>query len=212
LFVWNIYFLLSILQQKFQLFYSMKSSRLPFHVILQLSVFLTFLLFFAGAAPEPITTLAPSPGKTQMSAGLLALLIILAHLTIIGLIPLMFASLWTIFEKSGEKGWKALIPFYSTYILWKISGAKLWAGITAIVASIIWYIANYLSNIALQAQVNVPLGVRIMALFAFIAGVIADVAISFKLSEKFGQTEGFAIGLLLLPTIFYPILAFIKAQ
>ena len=77
----------------------MKSSRLPFHVILQLSVFLTFLLFFAGAAPEPITTLAPSPGKTQMSAGLLAFLIILAHLTIIGLIPLMFASLWTIFEK-----------------------------------------------------------------------------------------------------------------
>ena len=30
-------------------------------------------------------------------------------------------ALWKIFEKAGEAGWKSLIPFYNTYILFKIS-------------------------------------------------------------------------------------------
>ena len=29
-------------------------------------------------------------------------------------------SWWKLFEKAGEKGWKALVPFYSTYTLFKI--------------------------------------------------------------------------------------------
>jgi len=190
----------------------MKSSRLPFHILLQLSVFLTFLLFFAGAAPEPTTAIAPSPGKTQMSAGMLAFLIILAHITIIGLIPLMIASIWKIFEKAGEAGWKSLIPFYNTYILWKISGAKLWAGITLMASLIINYIAGNLRGLAQLNQSSIPLGVTVLGLIGTLGAVIADVAISLKLAEAFGQTEGFAIGLILLPLIFYPILAFRDSQ
>ena len=35
------------------------------------------------------------------------------------------AGLWKVFEKAGEKGWKALIPLYRIYVLVKISG-KQW--------------------------------------------------------------------------------------
>ena len=33
---------------------------------------------------------------------------------------------WKLFEKAGEKGWKAIIPVYNTYILFKICGIKNW--------------------------------------------------------------------------------------
>lgn len=44
-----------------------------------------------------------------------------------GIIFLVFcaffvATNWVIFTKAGEPGWKALVPFYNTYILIKISG------------------------------------------------------------------------------------------
>ena len=35
-------------------------------------------------------------------------------------------SLWILFNKAGEKGWKALIPIYNIYTLCKITG--VWKG------------------------------------------------------------------------------------
>jgi len=39
---------------------------------------------------------------------------------------LCVAGTWKLFQKAGEKGWKALIPFYSSYIMLKISGRPGW--------------------------------------------------------------------------------------
>lgn len=33
----------------------------------------------------------------------------------------LIIALWKVFEKAGEAGWKSLIPFYSSYILFKIA-------------------------------------------------------------------------------------------
>lgn len=33
----------------------------------------------------------------------------------------LIIAMWKLFEKAGEAGWKSLIPFYSTYILFKIA-------------------------------------------------------------------------------------------
>jgi len=46
------------------------------------------------------------------------------------LIPLIalitIVAMWRIFEKAGEPGWAALIPFYSAYVLFKISWGNGW--------------------------------------------------------------------------------------
>lgn len=34
---------------------------------------------------------------------------------------LMIVAMWRIFVKAGEEGWKAIVPFYNTYILYKIT-------------------------------------------------------------------------------------------
>ena len=35
-------------------------------------------------------------------------------------------AMWLIFKKAGEHGWAAIIPFYNTYILFKITWGKGW--------------------------------------------------------------------------------------
>ena len=37
------------------------------------------------------------------------------------LLTIQIVSNWKVFEKAGESGWKALIPVYSEYILYRIA-------------------------------------------------------------------------------------------
>jgi signal peptidase I len=49
-------------------------------------------------------------------------------IVIIAIAITYYAGLWKIFEKAGEKGWKAIIPFYNTVTHLKIAGKK-WHGV-----------------------------------------------------------------------------------
>jgi len=42
------------------------------------------------------------------------------------LLLLVLAGYWKLFQKAGEKGWKALIPFYSSYVMLKICQRPGW--------------------------------------------------------------------------------------
>ena len=55
--------------------------------------------------------------ETQ-STGVSAFSFIISVLTII--------AMWKIFEKAGEAGWKAIIPFYNAYTLCKIVDGNGW--------------------------------------------------------------------------------------
>ena len=36
----------------------------------------------------------------------------------------LIVAMWKVFEKAGEAGWKSLIPFYNTYIMFQIAWGK----------------------------------------------------------------------------------------
>ncbi len=110
--------------------------------------------------------------------------VIVAILFYLALIVLMIAAQWKIFEKAGQPGWAAIVPFYNTYVL-IVEVCKqppIWFWLTLVPCA------------------------NIVALL-FIVFVLP-----FKLAEKFGKDTGFAVGLLLLGIVFYPILAFGDAQ
>lgn len=44
----------------------------------------------------------------------------------IALTALLVVGLWKMFEKADEAGWKALIPFYNTYTLFRMAGSTGW--------------------------------------------------------------------------------------
>jgi hypothetical protein len=85
-------------------------------------------MWFAQTA-EPVlydintTTVELSSGE---AAGLFAGLTIWLLLSVT-LWVLSVVALWKIFEKAGEQGWKAIIPFYNWYVLFQIAGRNgLW--------------------------------------------------------------------------------------
>jgi hypothetical protein len=56
------------------------------------------------------------------SAGGGLFLLLIYAVVIVGTI----AGAWKIFEKAGQPGWAAIVPFYNTYILLKIAGRPGW--------------------------------------------------------------------------------------
>jgi hypothetical protein len=43
-------------------------------------------------------------------------------------------ALWKVFEKAGEKGWKALIPIYNFWVLCEIAGRPGWWSLSILLA------------------------------------------------------------------------------
>jgi hypothetical protein len=78
-------------------------------------------------APAPVQTEAtpqeqPAAQAAPPSAGsLLTILLVVGAVTL-----LIIATMWVIFTKAGQAGWKSLVPIYNMYILLLISGVPGW--------------------------------------------------------------------------------------
>lgn len=57
---------------------------------------------------------------SSLSESSLTILSIVAIVSLVIFI-LQIVAKWKIFDKAGERGWAALVPFYSTYVLYKIT-------------------------------------------------------------------------------------------
>ncbi|MDQ5882820.1 MAG: hypothetical protein QG648_173 [Patescibacteria group bacterium] len=103
---------------------------------------------------------------------------------------IMLVSFWKIFTKAGKPGWASIIPVYNSVVLAQIAKQPWWYGLLMS--------CSFLSAVP-------KLGI-VFSLIAFVFYLI----IVYKLALAFGQKTGFAIGLILLPIVFFPILAFNK--
>ena len=133
-----------------------------------------------------LTEYAPAATTLGAFMGIGLSLVLLAFA--FGLI--MLVSFWKIFTKAGKPGWAALIPVYNAVILAQIAKQPWWYGLL-LSCSLLAYLPHW--------------GI----VFSLISCVFY-VIIMYQLSLAFGQKIGFAIGLILLPIVFFPILAFNK--
>lgn len=111
-------------------------------------------------------------------------------------------ALWRIFSKAGVGGWKAIIPLYNEYTLFKISFKNhgvAWAFLILTIANFIISCAVDLSTAATWNTVT--------QIITFVIGVLMIIR-CFKLSKAFGHGIGFGFGLLFLNSIFRLILGF----
>lgn len=121
---------------------------------------------------------------------------------------LVIVGTYKIFEKAGDEGWKAIIPFYNSYTQYKLTwNTKMFwicllAEMVAVPSALIF---------AGCAKAGIPYAVIISGII-----MIASVAIvvtlhakeSSKLAHAFGKGTGFAVGLFFLQPIFKMILGF----
>lgn len=125
---------------------------------------------------------------------------------------------WRIFTKMGEPGWKALIPIYSQYTMYK----RVWKVSFFIISFILYIIHSTFSILNLKLSGNYStLLVRIsennsvLAMIISLAFSIISIAVTvlyimylYRLSRAFGHGVGYTLGLIFFEPIFYLILAF----
>ena len=96
---------------------------------------------------------------------------------------------WKIFIKSSEKGLKAIIPFYNTAILYKISGMSP------------WLVLLYLGML-----------VPVINIFIAIAFSVFKLYQPINLAKGFKKSTGFTVGMIMFPFVFNLILGFGKSE
>jgi hypothetical protein len=127
--------------------------------------------------------------------GFMAIILVIS----IPILVLQIIAYWKIFTKAGEEGWKAIIPGYNLYIMYKIA----WQ------TKFFWI---FIGLMFLSGVVSGLTGSIILSYVLMIPGLVVAIIYSHKLSKSFGKEVGFTIGLIFLSTIFSLILAFGSAR
>ena len=144
---------------------------------------------------------------------------------------------WIMYAKAGEPGWAAIVPFYSSYVRFKIAGKQklFWGYLVASIASIAGcillmyeiiasglsvmtsgYMGSYYDSTYGYAgnRIGDHMGMLIFAVILIIAAMIAALVMNILccvgLAHAFGKGAGFACGLIFLNVIFVCIIAFNK--
>jgi hypothetical protein len=104
-------------------------------------------------------------------------------LAALALVVLQLVAMYKVFEKAGKPGWAAIVPIYNTWVLAEVGGKPGWMGLVAAVISFVPLIGPIVS-LVLWFMINIGI------------------------SKSFGRGTGFGVGLVFLPFIFFPILAF----
>lgn len=107
----------------------------------------------------------------------------------IAIVVLQIVANWKLFTKAGEKGWKAIIPFYNTAILYKISGMSPWL--------VLLYLGMF---------------IPVVNVFVAIAFTVLNLYQPINLAKGFKKSTGFTVGMILLPFIFNLILGLGKSE
>ena len=150
---------------------------------------------------------------------------------------LTIVASWIMYAKAGEHGWAAIVPFYSSYVRFKIAGKKklFWGYLVATIGIIVGciilmyeiiasglsvmtssYMGSYYDSTYGYAgsRIGAHMGMLIFAVILIIAAMIVALVMSILccvgLSHAFGKGAGFACGLIFLNVIFVCIIAFNK--
>ena len=129
---------------------------------------------------------------------------IIAFIILLVIVIILMVAEWRIFRKAGEKGYKAIIPFYNVYLSHEIVGmSPVWF----VIEMILW-VGEMISSIV---EFN-PVFELIFLIVTLVFTIISEVIHATKMCNCFGKGRGFKIGTILLPEIFLLIIAFGKSE
>ena len=144
-----------------------------------------------------------------LALGGIAIVLFLIQI-LIGLTCLIFTLIAQskVHQKANKPGWTAIIPYYSQYVRAEIGGnvTYFWPFFIASLVSGACSIAEYSEN-----EMVVLIG-SLLSTVAAVVALVYHIKMDRNLAIAFGQNNGFTVGLVLLPVVFYPILAWSKAE
>lgn len=142
--------------------------------------------------------------ESEMTEWLIGLILgfgIIAWIIWLARIVLVIIAMWKIFEKAWEAWWKALIPIYNVYILYKIVWMKNWFWWALLVPFWLWLIAGFLPDSAANIE-------EILWIVGMVFSTIVAIVATFKLPRRFGWGVFTSILYVLFTSICILILGF----
>lgn len=131
----------------------------------------------------------------------------------IGFCIAFMLGLQKIFEKMGEKGWKAFVPIYNIYVLSEhIWERKLF--FAYLILSILSTAYDFIPELDILDIISNPIWflVAFVGIFIVISVIILDFMLCAAVSREFGRKIGTTIGLYFLNFVFIPILGYGEAE
>lgn len=115
---------------------------------------------------------------------------------------------YMVFQKVGEKGWKAIIPFYKDYVMFDLFWEKkyFWMQLAAAIVTAVATVA-YKYN---QFQVIALMIFAVIMVSSAITYLVLQIKLMNRLAKAFGHGTGFTVGLVLFKGIFLMILGLDK--
>ncbi len=101
---------------------------------------------------------------------------------------LSVVGLWKMFQKAGKPGWPSLIPIYNTYILCEITGVSPW-----------WLVICFGAGF-------ITAFIPFLGFLGSVVSVYFGVLLAISTARSFGKEDAYAIGIYLLPFVFYLII------
>lgn len=129
---------------------------------------------------------------------------------VIALVVLQYVAMWKIFTKSGQPGWKSIVPILSGHTLYKLFWKPVYFYLTQITALMLVVPTTVLQVQLIDGNPSPVLSVLVLVLSLAVSvlDIIWSVKLYLGMARSFGMRDGFAAGLLFLPMIFLMILAF----
>jgi len=152
---------------------------------------------------DELTTLVAAAGVAAVAC-LLGLALLLSIF--------MAVSYWKIGTKAGYPGWALLVPFYGVFVhLRMIKRPALWGWIV-LTGTTLQTILSLYELISGTVQADQPLWLSAISMLLNIATFIYSVRMMHGFSHVFGKSGWFTVGLVMLPVVFIPVLAFGNAR
>lgn len=131
-------------------------------------------------------------------------------LVVIALLAL--AANWRLFQKMGYEGWKAMIPLYNQFLLFKAVFGNGWLALVVwlmpVIAGSLSMGVLFIAAMIRQLQAISALLSMLIMIGAAVIVVFLCLKLMFGLARSFHRPAAFGWGLLLMPTLFTFLLAF----
>jgi hypothetical protein len=148
---------------------------------------------------------------------------LLGNIIRLAFLVLSIIGMWRMFEKANENGWGAIIPYYNRYLLFKIAEIKNWfwgwlvGGLIYSVSLVVFIIAGFcalLWGMFGSDDFDTVMGIVVISGIAFAVSLIfmlyLRILLGIKMAGAFNLGGGWAVGLILLPSIFFFIIGISK--
>lgn len=126
---------------------------------------------------------------------------------------LLVVAEWHLFKKFGEKSWKALIPFYSQYLMFKYTWRRsaFWWYLVGTLGFLLLFGAS--EAVALARPNDVAVDILIVAALPFaIVSLVYAIISNLRIAESFGKGVVYGLFLSLVYEILVAVLAFGKSE